>query len=599
MSIVVGIDLGTTNSLVAYVRPGSRSARPEIIPNGHGHRLTPSVVGVDEAGRVHVGETAKRQLIVAPERTAAEMKRLMGTSTRVVLGGRSYTPQELSAFVLRRLKDDAERHLGERVDEAVVTVPAYFTDSQRQATKDAGELAGFRVERIINEPTAAALAYGIDHLEAEQYVLVYDLGGGTFDVSVLEMFDGVLDVKASAGNNQLGGSDFDRRIVDYLVAQFRRDHGVDLASDVRAMARLKAAAELAKHEVSTRETTTVMLPFLAHARGQPLSLECEFSREQLELLVEDLITSTLDPVDQALRDARLKPSQIHEVVLVGGSSRIPMVQAMLSDKFGRAPRRDVHPDEAIALGAAVQAALTSGALDRGGIMITDVCPFTLGVEVVGSVPGGGQRLPGMFSPILPRNTTIPVERTETYATTVDRQTHVDIKVFQGDSKLVRHNAFLDEYTIDGIPPAPAGQERIAVTFAYDVNGILRVTTRVLATGREASLTITRSAKRMSDEERSVARARVASEWSGVTTPPPTAPAAKTDPHIPIPPMGIDLGAVRALVTNVERRAAGMDDYGRARMLDLVAQMKRAAARDDAALVERLEGALADLLLELG
>src|SRR5262245_48202533 len=371
----------------------------------------------------------------------------MGTSQKVRLGNREYTPQEVSGIILKKMKDDAEQYLGQTLEEAVITVPAYFTDAQRQATKDAGELAGFKVERILNEPTAAALAYGLDHLDKEQYILVYDLGGGTFDASVLEMFEGELDVKASAGNNCLGGADFDRRIVEFLVQQFQRDHGIDLSGDVRALARLKAAAEQAKHDVSTMETTSILLPFLATAGGTPLSLECEFSREQFELLVDDLIRSTLEPIDKALADAKLTPEQIHEVVLVGGSSRIPLVQKILTEKFGKQPKRGVNPDEAIALGAAVQAGLKSGAVDHErGIMITDVCPYTLGVEVVAT--SGYQKMSGMFSAIIQRNSTIPVSRTETYSTTADGQSHVDIKVYQGESRLVKNNTFLDAYTID-------------------------------------------------------------------------------------------------------------------------------------------------------
>src|SRR5581483_7508706 len=381
MPHVVGIDLGTTNSLVAHMK----GDRPEIIANEAGRRLTPSIVGLDRQDQLHVGETAKNQLIAMPDRTVAEVKRLMGTSQKVKLGPREYTPQEVSGIILKQLKDDAEKYLGETIAEAVITVPAYFTDAQRQATKDAGELAGFKVDRILNEPTAAALAYGLDHLDKEQFVLVYDLGGGTFDVSVLEMFEGVLDVKASAGNNHLGGGDFDRRIVDFLIKQIERDHGVDLSRDIRAMARLKAAAEEAKIQVSSMDVTTILLPFLAVKGSEPINLECEFAREQFELLVEDQIKSTIEPIEIALKDAKLDKKQISEVVLVGGSSRIPMVRTLLAEFFGKEPRRGVNPDEAVALGAAVQAGIKSGAVStERGIMITDVCPFTLGVEVVAS-----------------------------------------------------------------------------------------------------------------------------------------------------------------------------------------------------------------------
>ncbi|MSP59442.1 MAG: molecular chaperone DnaK [Myxococcales bacterium] len=600
MSTIVGIDLGTTNSLVAYIK----GDRPEIIPNEQGKRLTPSVVALDKTGKLHVGETAKNQLIAMPERTIAEVKRLMGTSRKIRIADREYTPQEVSGFILRKLKDDAERTLGHKIEEAVITVPAYFTDAQRQATKDAGELAGFKVERILNEPTAAALAYGLDHLDKEQYILVYDLGGGTFDVSVLEMFEGVLDVKASAGNNALGGSDFDRRIVDFLVKQFERDHGIDLSRDIRAMARMKGAAEQAKHEISTLDTTSILLPFLATAGAGPLSLECEFSREQFELLVDDLIRSTLEPIEKALHDAKLAPEQIHEVVLVGGSSRIPLVQRILVEKFGKEPKRGVNPDEAIALGAAVQAGIKAGAgsfgskggEDARGIMITDVCPYTLGVEVVAT--SGFQKMSGMFSAIIQRNSTIPVSRTETYSTTADGQSHVDIKVYQGESRLVKNNTFIDQYTIDGIPQGGAGSERINVTFTYDVNGILQVRTKVLSTGKEATLTIERSAERMSEAERKVARDRVEKEWT-LRLPPPSAPMAPMSATGSGPGAGAAEGGVKAIVASAERRAKELTGEPRAKLEDLILQLKRAVARGEAMDIVRLDEELTNFLFELG
>jgi molecular chaperone DnaK len=638
MSQIVGIDLGTTNSLVAHIK----GDRPEIIPNDQGKRLTPSVVGLDKQGRLHVGETAKNQLIAMPDRTVSAVKRIMGTSQTVRLGERTYTPQEISGLILKKLKDDAERYLGRPVSEAVITVPAYFTDAQRQATKDAGELAGFKVERILNEPTAAALAYGLDNLDKEQYVLVYDLGGGTFDVSVLEMFDGVLDVKASAGNNRLGGEDFDRRMVEHLLRVFEREHGLSLQADLKALARLKAAAEQAKCELSTVETTTVLLPFLGSIGGTPLALETEVSREQLELLIEDLIRSTLEPIDIALRDARLDPKQIHEVILVGGSSRIPLVHRMLSDKFGKEPRRGVNPDEAIALGAAIQAGLKSGALDISrGIMITDVCPFTLGVEVVGNT--GFQKMSGMFSPIIQRNTTVPISRTETYSTTSDSQSVVDIKVYQGESRLVKNNAFLGAYSVSGVPPAPAGSEKIGITFTYDINGILNVRTKILSTGKEEVLRIEHSSQRLSDEQRRKAQGRLEQEWNqshpgagaglgsgagaepasasapatasqgpavagaaaavnaGPSAAPPVspgAPAAAPAPSSGRPVSGGPAASVKALVAAAERKAKEVDPPSRARIEDLVRQIKQAVALSDRAEVARLDEELTNLLFEL-
>jgi molecular chaperone DnaK len=564
---VVGIDLGTTNSLVAHMK----SDRPEIIANEAGKRLTPSIVGLDKHDKIHVGDTAKNQLIAMPDRTVAEVKRLMGSSQKVRLGPREYTPQEVSAFILKRLKDDAERALGEAVAEAVITVPAYFTDAQRQATKDAGELAGFRVDRILNEPTAAALAYGLDHLDKEQFVLVYDLGGGTFDVSVLEMFEGVLDVKASAGNNHLGGGDFDRAVAEWLAREFETAHGIDLRKDLKAMVRLKAAAEQAKIELSSMSATTIMLPFLAVKGAEPLSLETELTRARLEELIGPMIRSTVEPIETALRDAKLDKARITDVVLVGGSSRIPLVQTLLAEYFGKEARRGVHPDEAIALGAAVQAGLKSGAIStERGIMITDVCPFTLGVEVVANT--GSQRMPGMFSPIIPRNSTVPVSRTEVYSTTADQQRVVDIKVYQGESRLVKNNTFLDSYAIDGIPPAPASHEKVAITFTYDVNGILNVKTKIVSTGKEAHLVVDKSGQRMSGPERAAAKERLEGEWKGAPT-----------------------GDGEKLVAAARAKLAGVEGAQRVKLEELVGQLERAG---DAATRQRLDRELTQLLFEL-
>jgi molecular chaperone DnaK len=578
---VVGIDLGTTNSLVAFLDDG----RPTIIPNRGGARSTPSVVALDRNDRLHVGASARNQLVAMPERSIAEVKRLMGTSEKVRLGDRTYGPQEISGLILRALREDAEAFLGESVPEAVVTVPAYFTDAQRQATKDAGELAGLKVERILNEPTAAALAYGLDHLEKEQHVLVYDLGGGTFDVSVLEMFSGVLDVKASAGNGRLGGGDFDRAIVGWLAEVFEREHRVDLRKDRQAVARLTDAAEKAKIELSTAASTTILLPFLAVVSGEPRSLEIELSREKLEELVGPLVRSTLEPVAAALSDARLGRDAIHEIVLVGGASRMPLVRRLVAEFFGKEPRSGVNPDEAVALGAAVQAGLKTGAISaQTGIMITDVAPFTLGVEVQSSA--GSQNVVGVFSPIIPRNSTIPISRTETYATTGDGQEKVTIKVFQGESRFTKHNVYLDQYTIDGVPPAPAGKEKVAVTFTYDVNGILNVTTKVVSTGKQTSLVIDKSPRRMNDQERSEARERLDREWSG-------APSAAPEER------AIDVSGLEALIAAARAKANAKPGPDGARLDALVAEGERAIAARDPAAVTRVDLALTDLLFELG
>jgi len=587
---IVGIDLGTTNSLVAHLE----GDRPQIIPNRSGKRLTPSVVGLDKAGTLHVGETAKNQLVSMPERTVAEVKRLMGSGEKVRLGDRTYAPQEISALILRSLKEDAERQLGATVEEAVITVPAYFTDAQRQATKDAGELAGFKVERILNEPTAAALAYGVDHLDREQFVLVYDLGGGTFDVSVLEMFEGVLDVKASAGNNRLGGSDFDAALVTWMCAEIEREHRVSVRGDLRAMARLKAAAEQAKMELSTVNVTQVMLPFLAARGSEPVSVELELSRPRLEELLGEMVRSTLQPVERALKDARLEKKAIAEIVLVGGSSRVPLVRRTIEEYFGHAPRGGVNPDEAIALGAAIQAGLKSGAIRaRNGIMITDVCPFTLGVEVMGR-SGGGERVGGLFSPIIPRNSTVPVSRTETYSTSSEGQRQVEIRVYQGEERLVRNNTFLDAYSVDGVPPAPQGTEHVAVTFTYDVNGILNVKTRIVSTGKEATLIVDKSAQRMSPREREDARARLDREWGpGPGSPPAVAAAAAAAPGVELPE------TVRALVAAAQAKLPALEGKDRVRVEDLVSRLKAAAGRGEPAEVSRLDGELTEVLFDLG
>jgi molecular chaperone DnaK len=598
MPHIVGIDLGTTHSLVATME----RERPVIIPNRQGKRLTPSVVGLDRSDKLHVGETARNQLTAMPERTVAEVKRLMGSGEKVRLGPREYSPTEISGLILTALKEDAERHFGGRVEEAVITVPAYFTDAQRQATKDAGELAGLRVERILNEPTAAALAYGLDHLDKEQFVLVYDLGGGTFDVSVLEMFQGVLDVKASAGNNRLGGGDFDRAIAAWLAEQFEKMHGVSLAGNLSAQVRLKAAAEAAKIDLSSADAVPVMVPFLAAGPGgSPLSLEVELTRAKLEDLIGALVRSTLGPIEAAMRDAKVAKEGVTDVVLVGGSSRLPLVQRLVAEYFGKEPRRGVHPDEAIALGAAVQAGLKSGGISPNrGIMITDVAPFTLGVEVMAHA--GGERLSGMFSPIIPRNTTVPVSRTEVYATTSDGQRAVDIKVYQGESRMVRHNIFLDQYTVEGLPPAPAGAEKIGITFTYDVNGILNVKTKVMSTGKEAALVIDKSAQRMTPQEREQARERLEREWAPGATPGAAAAPAPASAAPPAPAGATATPAasasVKALISAAHEKLATLEGDKRVKLASLVDQLKAAVVRNDATEVARLDAALTDFLFEL-
>jgi molecular chaperone DnaK len=549
------------------------------------------VVGLDRGGTLHVGESARNQLQAMPDRTVAEVKRLMGTGAEVTLGDRRYRPQEISALVLRALKADAERFLDGPVEEAVITVPAYFTDAARQATKDAGDLAGLTVERILNEPTAAALAYGLDHLCAEQHVLVYDLGGGTFDVSVLELFRGVLEVKASAGNDRLGGTDLDAAVVAWLFAEFEQQHGLDLRSDLQVQARFKAAAEQAKVELSVMEVTTVLVPFLAARAGQPLSLEVELSRAKLEALVGDLIRATLPPIEAALRDARLKREAITDLVLVGGSSRMPMVRRLVSEFFGKEPRGGVHPDEAIALGAAIQAGLKSGR-DPGhdGIMITDVNPFTLGVEVMGFA--GRQPVKGLFSPIIPRNTAIPVSRTEIYSSTRDGQDAVDVRIYQGESRLCAENVFLDQYQVQGMPTAPAGVEKVAVTFTYDVNGILHVATKIVSTGHEARLVVDRSAQRLDEAARRASRARLDTEF-GATGPvaAPGAPGGATSSAPGSTP------ARAAFVAAARARSTSTPAALGERLRFLADELEKAMASGLAAEADRLERELTSALFE--
>ncbi len=581
MAHIVGIDLGTTNSLVAAFTGG----RPEIIPNRLGKRLTPSIVGLNADERLVVGDAARAQFVAAPDRTVAEVKRMMGTDRRVKLGSRVYTPQEISALVLKSLKEDAEAWFGGPVDEAVITVPAYFTDAQRQATKDAGELAGFKVERILNEPTAAALAYGLDHLDAEQLVLVYDLGGGTLDVSVLEMFQGVLDVKASAGNNALGGSDFDAAIVTWATDLFEAKYGVSVRGDASAMVRLKAAAEHAKIELTTREATVVTLPALATKGGVLLHFEEQLTRANFESLIGALARSTLAPVEAALRDAKVDRKSIAEIVIVGGASRVPLIHKLVTEFFGRAPREGVHPDEAIALGAAVQAGLKSGSISSAsGIMITDVCPFTLGVAVQGG--GGMGHMQGLFSPIIARNSTVPVSRSESYTTAHDEQTKVDIEVYQGESRLVRYNTPLGTLTVEGVPPGKAGQERVIVTFTYDINGILNVRTRIASTGKEVSLKIDRSASRLSDSDRVTATARLDQEWNA---PPPATSAVPTASR-PGPSVEL-LVAARA-------RLPALPADQRARLERLIEKLDDAGRMQSTTDISRADAELTNYLFEL-
>ncbi len=484
MGKIIGIDLGTTNSCVAVMEGG----QPVVIANTEGMRTTPSVVGFTKTGERLVGETAKRQAVTNVDGTVISIKRHMGSDYKFEYDGKKYSPQEISAMILQKLKKDAESYIGEDVTEAVITVPAYFTDSQRQATKDAGKIAGLDVKRIINEPTAAALAYGLDN-EKEQKIMVYDLGGGTFDVSIIEIGDGVIEVLATSGNNHLGGDDFDQRIIDYLVAEFKKAENMDLSTDKMAMQRLKEAAEKAKKELSTTTTTNVNLPFITMNQDGPKHLDVTISRAKFDELTHDLVEATLEPVRNALRDADLEVSELDKVLLVGGSTRIPAVQDEVAKITGKEPFKGINPDECVALGASIQGGKLAGDEGAGSILLLDVTPLSLGIETAG----------GVSTVLIPRNTTIPTNKKQIFSTYADNQTAVDINIVQGERPLARDNKSLGQFRLDGIAPAPRGIPQIEVSFDIDANGITKVSAKDLGTGKEQNITIT-SSTNLSDEE---------------------------------------------------------------------------------------------------
>ncbi|MFC0474382.1 molecular chaperone DnaK [Robertmurraya beringensis] len=481
MSKIIGIDLGTTNSCVSVLEGGE----PKVIPNAEGNRTTPSVVAFKNGER-QVGEVAKRQAITNPN-TIMSIKRHMGTSHKEAIEGKDYTPQEVSAIILQHLKAYAEDYLGEPVTKAVITVPAYFNDAERQATKDAGKIAGLEVERIINEPTAAALAYGLDKMDDDQTILVYDLGGGTFDVSILELGDGVFEVKSTAGDNRLGGDDFDQVIIDYLVEQFKKENGIDLSKDKMALQRLKDAAEKAKKDLSGVTTTQISLPFITAGEAGPLHLEVTLSRAKFEELSANLVERTMGPTRQALRDAGLTPSELDKVILVGGSTRIPAVQEAIKRETGKEPHKGVNPDEVVAMGAAIQGGVISG--DVKDVVLLDVTPLSLGIETMG----------GVFTKLIDRNTTIPTSKSQVFSTAADSQTAVDIHVLQGERPMAADNKTLGRFQLTDIPPAPRGIPQIEVSFDIDKNGIVNVRAKDLGTNKEQTITI-KSSTGLSDEE---------------------------------------------------------------------------------------------------
>src|SRR5579859_1812359 len=507
MAKVIGIDLGTTNSVVAVIEAGE----PTVLENSEGSRLTPSIVAITKGGERLVGQVAKRQAITNPENTIFSVKRFMGRKfddaevqkalkfvpykvakasngdVRVAMGGREYSPPEVSAMILQKLKADAEAKLGEKITQAVITVPAYFNDTQRQATKDAGRIAGLEVLRIINEPTAASLAYGLDKQGKDETIAVYDLGGGTFDISILSVGEGVFEVKATNGDTFLGGDDFDQRIIDWIVDEFRKDQGIDLRQDRMALQRLKEAAEKAKIELSTTQSTEINLPFITADASGPKHLSLNLTRAKLEQLVGDLVERTKSPVQQALKDAGLNPSEINEVVLVGGQTRMPAVQEMVRQVFSKEPHKGVNPDEVVAIGAAIQAGVLMGEVKD--ILLLDVTPLTLGVETYG----------GVMTPMIPRNTTIPTSKTETYTTAADAQTSVEVHVLQGERPMATENKSLGRFILDGILPAPRGVPQVEVTFDIDANGILNVSAKDKATAKEQKIVI-QSSSGLSDAE---------------------------------------------------------------------------------------------------
>jgi molecular chaperone DnaK len=507
---IVGIDLGTTNSSVACIRNG----KAEIIESPQGQRMIPSVVMIDPQGKVTVGDHARSSLVAMPEHTIAAIKRRMGSGEPIHLADQSLLPHEISALILKEIKSYVDEHYGEGDKEAVITVPAYFTDEQRRATKQAGELAGFIVDRIINEPTAAALAFGLEHLHEDRHLLVYDLGGGTFDVSVVEMMSGIMEVKATTGDRHLGGEDFDWCLVDWMAEKMVAEQGVDPRDDIRGRALLKETAEKVKMDLSTQEQVSISLPLITVKDKRPIGLSTRITRKEFIALIEDTLLRTIDSIHSVLKDSELELQHIDEILLVGGSTRIPRVRELISELFNKEPRTDIHPDEAVALGAAVQAGLKSGSLSESGLIATDVAPFSMGITVMADETKGRVK-PGAFAKIIHRNTTIPVTKSHRFYTSVPGQTAVSIEIYQGEHEWVKHNFQLGEFLLDGLPENFEQQEGIDVTFRYNLNGILEVTAASVTTGKEMSITVQDALKRESRHMFEESASKLQALWENI------------------------------------------------------------------------------------
>ena len=577
---IIGIDLGTTNSAMAIYK----NNRSEIIENREGGRTTPSIFQIDHKGEIKVGPTAKREYSSYPNETALEVKRLMGTEEQVSINGESYRPEEISSHILTYMKKSAEEFLGEKVEEAVITVPAYFSDSQRKATQKAGEIAGLKVERIINEPTAAAIAYGMDRLEEDKHVAVYDLGGGTFDVSIVELFSGVLEVKASAGDNQLGGMDFDRTIVQWLIDETKKTDGINLleiGSDMEIAqreARLKEAAEIAKISLSTQGSTTIHLPFIAIQNNSPVSINLELTRAKFEKMIKPQVETTLQKFEDALKDAHLTVTEIDDLIFVGGSTRIPLIEDMVKERFGRTPIRGINPDEAVAIGASIQAGIKSGSINSAqGLMVIDICPYTLGVEVVREV--GGHLVQGYFDTIIPKNSPVPITESKVYYTTEDNQNSVYVPVYQTEHAVqYTRDAMLlsDNIILEGVPSNKAGREMIEVTFSYDINGTLQVEGEVKSTGSKVKDVIQTQVGVMSEEEVTASKERMEEEWKQSQL----------------------YDDVKHVINRAEKVKDQKDQNRKEEIENLISLLQQNVKDGNGTLVKKYERELTDLLIEL-